>query len=244
MNGKLCFVPMPTRAILPISSERVAFLRSSLAFSGLPESACALIGSVAVQRTFSRHESLFIQGQNIRNLILLQSGTVKHTQVSADGGQVLLRVSRAGDVVGTPGDAPSCCHTCSASAIEGCTALTWDREHIQSLLATYPQLGLNLTSILAKQIHELEDRFREVATEKITRRLALILVRLCNQIGKRSDNGVQILLSREEIAQMAGATVFTVSRMLSRWSEKGLIVARREAVIVCDPGRLERVDQN
>jgi len=123
-------------------------------------------------------------------------------------------------------------------------ALIWDHEQIQKVMAMYPQLGVNLAKILTIQLHELEERFREVATERIARRLALVLVRLCNQIGKRSDNGVQILLTREEIAQMTGATVFTVSRMLARWSEKGLIVARREAVIVCDPRRLEFVDQN
>ena len=122
--------------------------------------------------------------------------------------------------------------------------LMWDREHMQSLLATYPQIGVNLTRILAIKLQELEERFREVATEKLTRRLALTLVRLCKQIGKRSEHGVQILLNREEIAQMAGATVFTVSRMLSRWAENGLIVTRREAVIVCDPARLELVGQN
>jgi CRP-like cAMP-binding protein len=238
-----CFAQMSGRDFSLISPERLAFLRSSMAFSRLPEPACASIVSVAVQRTFARRESLFSQGQEIRNLILLRSGAVKHTQVSRDGEQVLLRVSCAGDVVCAQAEAPSRCYTCSACAMEECTALIWDREHIQRLMAMYPQLGVNLTRILTIQLHELEERFREVATEKVTRRLALILVRLCKQIGKRSDNGVQILLSREEIAQMAGATVFTVSRMLSRWSEKGLIVARREAVIVCDPRRLEFMDQ-
>jgi CRP-like cAMP-binding protein len=126
--------------------------------------------------------------------------------------------------------------------MEECKVLVWDRGRIQRFLNLYPQLSLNLTKILTLQLHELEERYREVATEKVTRRLALTLVRLSKQIGKRSEYGFHILLNREEIAQMAGATMFTVSRILSRWSEMGLILARREAVIVCDLRRLELLD--
>src|SRR5215469_18124668 len=128
MNKKPCFAPISRKAILP---ERLTFLRSSLAFSGLPKPACAYIGAAAVQRTVARHESLFTQGYDIRNLILLQSGAVKHTQVSPHREQVLLRVSRAGDVVCAQGEAPSRCHTCSAYATEECMALIWDHEQIQ-----------------------------------------------------------------------------------------------------------------
>jgi CRP-like cAMP-binding protein len=126
--------------------------------------------------------------------------------------------------------------------MEECKVLIWDRERINRLLNVYPQLSVNLIKILTLQLHELEERYCEVATEKVTRRLALTLVRLSKQIGKRSEYGFQILLNREEIAQMAGATMFTVSRMLSRWSEMGLILTRREAVIVCDLRRLELLD--
>ena len=99
-----------------------------------------------------------------------------------------------------------------------------------------------MTRILGSQLSELEERYREVATERLTRRLALLLLRLSKQMGKQSGNGTQILLSREEIAPMSGATIFSIGRMLSRWSEQGLILTAREAVIVCDPGRLELMD--
>ena len=71
------------------------------------------------------------------------------------------------------------------------------------------------------------------------RRLALLLLRLGKQIGKITDHGIQVSLRREELAQMTGTTLFTISRLLSRWSEKGLVLARREAVIILDPYRLD-----
>jgi CRP-like cAMP-binding protein len=227
----------------PIHAERFGPLRSSELFSGISGHDCNHIISAAARRTFARRETLFTQGQEVRNLILLRSGNVKHTQVSPDGDEALLRISSAGDIVCVQGLSSIRCHTCSGRATEECHALVWEHDQMQNYLALYPRLGANMTRILAAQLNELEERFREVATERLTRRLALLLLRLSKQIGKQSGNGTQILLSREEIAQMAGATVFSISRTLARWSEQGLILTAREAVIVCDPGRLELINE-
>ncbi len=231
-------ISKPTNAIHPIKVERVGFLRSCVLFSGLPRRDCAHIASAAIRRTFLRREPLFTEGQSVRSLIFLQSGNVKHTRVSAGGDATLLRISSAGDLVCVDGLASTRRHTSSARATENCRALVWEHDRMQNYLALYPRLGVNVTRILAAQLNELEERFREVATEGLARRLALLLLRLSKQMGKQSGNGTEILLSREEIAQMAGATVFSISRMLSRWSEQGLILRAREAVIICNPRRL------
>jgi CRP/FNR family transcriptional regulator, nitrogen oxide reductase regulator len=225
--------------VYPIKAERLGSLRRSGLFTGISDHECAHIASAARKRTFARHETLFMQGQEVRNLILLQSGIVKHTQVSPDGDEALLRISSAGDIVCVQGLSSIRCHTCSGRATVECRALVWEQDQMQNYLALYPCLGINMTRILAAQLNELEERFCEVATERLTRRLALLLLRLSKQMGKQPGSGNRILLSREEIAQMAGATVFSISRMLSQWSDQGLILTGREAVIVCDPERLE-----
>jgi CRP-like cAMP-binding protein len=71
--------------------------------------------------------------------------------------------------------------------------------------------------------------------------LALALLRLLKQVGKESHGGVEVSLSREELAQMTGTTLFTISRILSKWSEQGFVLPRREAVLVRDPQRLVEV---
>jgi len=109
------------------------------------------------------------------------------------------------------------------------------------MLATYPAIRRKVNSILASQLCELEERFREVATEKAAKRLALLLLRLIKRVGTPQAGGIQISLSREELAQMTGTTLFTISRILSRWAEKGAILPRREAVLIPDPGRLEAI---
>jgi CRP/FNR family transcriptional regulator, nitrogen oxide reductase regulator len=169
---------------------------------------------------------------------------VKHTQLSSSGEEVLLWMSGSGDAVNVQTEPSSCGHTCSARAMEQCQALVWDYTRLQALLATYPQMRKNIGQILSGRLQELEERFREVATEKVAKRLALTLLRLLKQVGKVSEEGTEVRLSREELGQMTGTTLFTISRILSRWAEQGFVVPRREAVLVSDPGRLESIGNN
>ena len=69
----------------------------------------------------------------------------------------------------------------------------------------------------------------------------MALLRLVKQVGKESHGGVEVSLSREELAQMTGTTLFTISRILSKWGEQGFVLPRREAVLVRDQQRLVEV---
>jgi CRP-like cAMP-binding protein len=202
------------------------------------------IASCARARTFARDEILFTQGQPVRNLILLESGSVKSTQLSAAGNEVLMWMSGSGEAVNVTAEPAACNHTCSARAMEQCRTLVWEYQRLQALLNEYPQLRKNISRILAGRLAELEERFREVATERVAKRLALILLRLLKRVGKPSKQGIQVSLTREELAQMTGTTLFTISRTLSHWAELGFVQPRREGLVVNDPTRLESVSDD
>jgi len=238
---ELRLVPSGTSTSESQIAERVVLLCASALFAGLTRQECMEIASCSKARVFARDELLFMQGQPVRNLVLIQSGSVKLTQLSANGSEVILWMNGSGDAVGVPVEASACHHTCSARAMEQCRALTWEYSKLQGLLTEYPQIRNNINQILSNRLNELEERFREVATEKVAKRLALALLRLLKKVGKESRDGIEISLSREELAQMTGTTLFTISRILSRWGEMGFISPRREAVLVHDSQRLGQV---
>jgi CRP-like cAMP-binding protein len=222
-------------------AERASMMSASALFAGLTNHECRQIALGAKARVFARDELLFMQGQPVRSLVLLQTGSVKLTQLSPHGNEVILWMNGQGDAVGVLADIPSCSHTCSARAMEHCRALTWEYTKLQTLVADYPQIRKNISQILFKRLNELEERFREVATEKVAKRLALALLRLVKQVGKQLPDGVQVALSREELAQMTGTTLFTISRILSKWGDQGFVIPRRESVVVVDCKRLGMV---
>jgi len=218
---------------------RVDVISASLLFAGLPRHVCEKIAWSARSRAFARDKMLFMQGHPVRNVALILSGSVKITQLAPNGNEVILWMYGVGNVIGALSEPTSGCHTCSAHAIEQSTALIWSYETLQGLMRENSQIRKNAGHILSTRLNELEERFREVATEKVSKRVALALLRLLKHIGKEVHEGIEVSLSREELAQMTGTTLFTVSRLLSKWGEMGFVLPRREAVIVCDAHRLE-----
>ena len=119
-----------------------------------------------------------------------------------------------------------------AQALTASIALIWEASTFQTLAERSPALRRNMLEVAARRLQELEDRYREISTEKVATRLSHQLLRLFNQLGRRVDgNGtLKINLSREELAQLTGTTLFTVSRQLSEWSARGVLTTGREYV--------------
>jgi len=61
-----------------------------------------------------------------------------------------------------------------------------------------------------------------------------------NQSGKRSGEEIVIdfPISRQELADYTGTTLYTVSRTLSAWEKKGWVKSKREQIIIADPHAL------
>jgi CRP-like cAMP-binding protein len=107
----------------------------------------------------------------------------------------------------------------------------------------HPRLALNALRFVAARLHELQVQYRQLATEKVERRVARALLRLVQQAGRRIDSGVVIdlPLSRDDIAQMTGTTLYTVSRIISRFEADGMLEAGRQRIVIRQPHALATV---
>jgi CRP-like cAMP-binding protein len=222
------------------SEAQGALVGHSALLAGLSPQQCSEIFACARIMKFARNERLFSQDQPIHKLIMIRTGSVKLTQLSSDGKEVILWLNGPGDAVGMHADADGSNHSCSAHAMERCQAFVWESYLLQMLISRYPQIQINLGKILACRLSELEERFCEIASERVPKRLALVLIRLFKSIGKEGREGVEVVITREELAQMTGSTLFTISRTLSKWANFGFIIPRREGVAIIDPDRLRR----
>lgn len=101
-------------------------------------------------------------------------------------------------------------------------------------MVSYPQMAQNAMRIMAERLLEIQERFREVTTQRVDQRLAHTLNRLAAQSGKKVDQGILINLkiTRQDLAEMSGTTLYTASRILSQWEKQGLVIASREQVII------------
>jgi CRP-like cAMP-binding protein len=214
------------------SNGRLAAMQQAPIFVGVASEDCAKILMAAHQRSFLRRQTIFLEGDPIRQMLLLTSGSVKLTQAGPNGCEVILRLNGPGEMVGTLGTCTRGEHCATAQALESCTTLGWDAAIFESLAERYSALRRNTVRILENRLQEMDQRFREISTEKVSPRLSSQLIRLLSQIGKQVNGCVEIGLSREELAQLTGTTLFTVSRLLCQWEGQGIVSNRREAVLV------------
>jgi CRP-like cAMP-binding protein len=79
-----------------------------------------------------------------------------------------------------------------------------------------------------------------MATKQVEQRVAHALLRLINQRGRKTEEGIAVdfPISRQDIAEMTGTTLHTVSRLLTAWEDKGLVKGGRRKVTVVEPHRL------
>jgi CRP-like cAMP-binding protein len=194
-------------------------------------------------KEFDRGEMLHFEGDAVRRVILVVSGYVKSTKLGPGGEEVIVRLAGPGDVLGAVDLFSSGTHCTAAQVFRVCQALVWETKVFQDLLERFPTLHQNTAAILSEHLRELEERFREVASERVGPRVALQLLRLLKTMGRPVGAGVEIGLSREDLAQMTGTTLFTVSRLLSAWELRGVVRPRREAVAVCDIQTLRAISQ-
>ena len=228
-------VVRPTKTCLVSGGEasrRAALVQHSPLFSSISALECREIVSAAHEKHFARRQTMFFEGDPVRELILVTAGSAKIVQFGQNGTEVILSLKGPGEVVGTVGLRPQCRHCSMAQALMASTTLVWDATVFETILQRCQLLRQNVTQLLCQQLHELEERFREISTERVPARLSHQLVRLLNQVGRRVNGGVEIRLSREELAQLTGTTLFTVSRLLSDWNQRGFVSTRREAVSV------------
>jgi CRP-like cAMP-binding protein len=209
-----------------------------------PWSSNRLLVRAAREKRFDRRKTIFTEGDPIRHVTLVLSGFVKGTQMGLNGNEVILRLSGAGEIVGSYRVCTGGCHCTTAQAVQPCVALVWEAAMFEKLQARIPTLLRNAARALQELLLEIEQRFREVSTEKAGSRLSSELIRISDRLRRSTDNGhLEITLSRAELAQLTGTTLFTVSRILCRWQTKGIGRLRRESVLVQDFAALAQISQ-
>jgi CRP-like cAMP-binding protein len=211
-------------------------------FAGLPQSNVTEVLSAAQVVKFDRQETVFRSGEMIQRVMLLTEGSVKVTLIDQNGCAVILRLVGPGEILGTIGGARSTSNYSSAEARETSQAYVWSVATFEALSERFPIFRRNSMGILAACLQDLEVRFREISTETVAFRLSREISRLIPRVGRTVDRGdIEINLSREELAQMTATTLFTVSRLLSKWEQRGIVSLRRLAVVVRDPIALANI---
>ncbi len=215
-------------------------LERSPLLRGLSREALAEVAARAAERRAPAGSTIFREGEPAAAFFLVLAGRVKLSQVGADGHEVIVRLVGPGEAAAAVALFEDAAFPATALAVSDSRLLVWPRAELLDLLTRHPALAVNVLRMLSERLREAQDRLRELATERVAQRIARALLRLVRQAGRRVEGGVlvDLPLSRQDLAELTGTTLYTVSRVLSEWETRGVVETGRERVLVRDPHAL------
>jgi CRP-like cAMP-binding protein len=212
-------------------------------FRGIREDGIADIIERSRTAKFGAEEYLFFQGDPANVFYIVVEGRIKLTQVNEEGVQVILSYPGPGEAFGIIAVLREMAFPVSAEAVADTECLAWDEGTLKQMILAYPQLGLNAIQILSKFILDFQDRIKELSSERVEQRVARALLRLVEKQPDETEEPLVInfKLTRQDVAELSGATLFTISRILSAWEREGLLADDAQQITVLDPARLRQL---
>ena len=209
-------------------------------FAGLAPAELDAILAEARSIRYPKNSAVFEEGGDAHSFFVLLHGHVRASKMTPAGQQVVVRYVTPGEIFGVAPAIGLTKYPATATAVDDSVALAWPSAAWPRLVAQHPTIATNTLETVGSRLQETHTRVIEMSTQQVERRVAHALLRLARQAGRKVEQGVEIdfPISRQDIAEMTGTTLHTVSRTLSAWESQGLIESGRQRVVLRDPHRL------
>ncbi|MCP4996952.1 MAG: fumarate/nitrate reduction transcriptional regulator Fnr [Gammaproteobacteria bacterium] len=207
-----------------------------------PEDMDTLDSIVRRNRPLHRGDHLFREGDSLRCLYVVKTGSVKSYAPCDDGSEHVLGFHLPGELMGL--DAiESNHHHCSAKVLETSAVCEIPFSDLEALSSKIPSLQHQMFRLLSREISHDEDMLSLLGKRSADERLCAFLLSLSERYKKRGFSATDFYLSmsRHEIACYLGLAVETVSRLFTRFQEEGLLKVERKHIQLLTPDRLKNL---
>jgi CRP-like cAMP-binding protein len=218
-----------------------SLLRSTALFRRVGAEDRARVAAVSRLVTFSRGDAIFGEGDPSEDLLLIGRGRVKVFKMTPAGKDVILEIFGPGDPLGAVAVYEGRPYPASAVALEETDCVAVPRDAFFSLLEQYPSLLRALLVGLTQRLVELTNRLADLTGGRVESRFARLFLKMAADIGRREREGIFIpmALSRQELADLAGTTIETCIRIMSRWGKQNVLVTEKDGFLLRDSKALE-----
>jgi CRP/FNR family transcriptional regulator, nitrogen oxide reductase regulator len=238
--------PAETRKGEPLPTLDRSLIAALPQFQGLAPGDLDLILQRARSARYAKDTAIFEQDEEAKNFFLLLSGHIRVVRASPEGHQVIARYINEGELFGIAIAMGRKTYPASAIAAVDCVALSWPNAAWREFQERFPSFGASTYQTIGARLQETQAQVMEMSTAQVEQRIAGALLRLVKQSGRKTPEGIEIdfPISRQDIAEMTGTTLHTVSRLLSSWESEGIVRGGRQKVSVTDPHRLMLIAEN
>jgi CRP/FNR family transcriptional regulator len=225
----------------PHPDNAAALLGSLALFKGLPPEQVERLAVRATVRVYAPGEIIFMESERIRAFFVVARGAVKLYKSSPEGREQTLYVFGPGE--------PFCLCTAfeddpfpaNAAALEESTVVSFPGKDLEELARQEPSLLFNILLVLSRRLKESMRLIEDLALREIPQRLASFLLHELDREhpGCREGCRLTLTITQRELAKILGATPETLSRVLHRMADAGLIRPKGRTIEILDRAGLE-----
>ncbi|MDR1673505.1 MAG: Crp/Fnr family transcriptional regulator [Bacteroidales bacterium] len=201
----------------------------------------AYLDEVAETRTYAKNEIIFTQSKRISGCYIVLSGIVKQFKTGGEGKEYIFRLAKAYEILGfrsVLSEEPACS---TSTAIEDCTVCYIPKDCMHRLVKTNGDFALDLLQIACRELEESHSLITNIAQKSVKERLAELLLMLKNKFGVNEQQQLNIVLSREEVANVVGTATESIIRLLSEFRNDRYIDTGGKKIAILNEKALEKI---
>ena len=205
-------------------------------FSDLSETSLKVITDKMVARSYDKEKMILIEESAGETFFLISKGTVKITRMSDDGREVILAILGEGDFFGEMALLDGEGRSANVVALEDAEVLTLQRSDFLDILERFPKIAIHLLKELTTRIRHSDQQIESLSLSGAEQRIALVLIRLAEEMGQIKEGTVTIehIPYQQDIANMAGTSRETVSRVYKMLEDKNQIMREGKILKIID----------
>ncbi|RJQ17385.1 MAG: Crp/Fnr family transcriptional regulator [Nitrospiraceae bacterium] len=201
--------------------DRLTLLKNTPLFLKLPESALRMLDGILIERSFLKGENIFTEGSESDGFYIIIKGRVKVFKLSAEGKEQILHIVGAKELLGAVSAFAGTPYPAHADAMEKTTAFFLPGKDFLVLIQKEPSVVMNMMANLSMRLQHFTRMIEDLSLKEVPGRLAAYLLYLHERTGR--GDVVEIDISKGQLASLLGTIPETLSRILRKMSEKGLL---------------------
>ena len=226
-------------------ADTEGLLRSCALFSRLTSEDRRKVAEISIARHYDKGDQVFAEGDPSELIVTIVSGRIKVVKAIPGGKELILEILGPGDPLGAIAayEARPC--PASALALEEAVCIASRRAAFMGLLETCPSLVRGMLGGFSLRVIELGKRLGEITGSRVEARFAQIFLKLADRLGRPQNPGIflPLVLSRQDLADLAGTTMETSIRIMSRWGKEGVVVTQADGFLVPSREELESLSR-
>lgn len=186
-------------------------------------------------------ESIFEEGDIVNGVYCVKTGACKLSKLSPNGKDQIIKLVKAGELLGQRSMISDEAANLSAVALEDMEVCFIPKSEVMNMFDSNNQFSMNMMKTICGDLKEADEHMISISQKTVKERLAETLVYLEETFGKNEDGSLHIQLSREELAGMIGTATESCIRLLSDFNKNGLIGLIGKKIIIKDLSKLKKI---